>query len=328
MLPADLEPAPYRFGVALGGGTARAFAHVGVLNVLDEAGVGPDVLAGTSFGALIAAHYALYADVEKLLRWTESFPAGELWRQGLDFGLHRAALVEGGRVEGWLERTLFHGATFADLKRPLHITCTDVDTGELVVLRHGSLAQAVRASCALPLITRAVEVGGRTLIDGGFAAPVPVAPLLREAGLVLGVHTGISAEKARSIRLFRRLHASRFGGWWHQRFLHAPGRTYGTLLRGLARAGASYSQDVCSQNIYSQGVYSQDVYSQSAGVPHEVLFLRINPAVAWWDLHRAAEAVATGERAARRALPELEARLTPVEPTVTEPPLQTLQGAS
>jgi NTE family protein len=310
MPPASL-PTPYRFGVALGGGTARAFAHVGVLNVLDEAGMRPDVLSGTSFGALIAAHYALYGDAEALRRWTETFPAGEVWRQGLDFGLHRAALVEGGRVEGWLERTLFHGATFADLRRPLHITCTDVDTGELVVLRHGSLARAVRASCALPAVTRAVEVGGRTLIDGGFVSPVPVAPLLREAGLVLGVHTGIAVEKAWAIRLFRQLHASRFGGWWHQRFLRAPGHPYGTLLRGLARAGASYSGDF---------------YTQSAGVPREVFFVRVNPPVAWWDLHRAAEAADAGERAARRVLPELAAHLKPAEPDTLLQPI--FQGAS
>jgi predicted acylesterase/phospholipase RssA len=302
-MPSTSLPASHRFGVALGGGTARAFAHVGVLSVLDEAGVRPDVLSGTSFGALIAAHYALYGDAEALRRWTETFPARELWRQGLDFGLHHAALVEGGRVEGWLERTLFHGATFADLRRPLHITCTDVDTGELVVLRHGSLARAVRASCALPAVTRAVEVGGRTLIDGGFASPVPVAPLLREAGFVLGVHTGIAAEKAQLIRLFRRLHASRFGGWWHRRFLRAPGHPYGTLLRGLARAGASYSGD-----------FYEGFYGQSAGMPHEVFFVRVDPPVAWWDLHRAAEAAAAGERAARRALPELAARLKPAEP--------------
>lgn len=280
---------PHRLGVALGGGTARAFAHVGVLRVLDEAGTPPDVLAGTSFGALVAAHYALHADAAKLWRWAETFPAGEVWRQGLDFGLHRAALVEGGRVEGWLERTLFHGATFADLKTPLHVTCTDVNTGEPVVLHSGSLARAVRASCALPLVTRAVRVGPHTLIDGGFVSPVPVTPLLTEADLVMGVHTGITVEKARSVQLFRRFHASSLGAWWHRRFLAAPEGDYGTLLRGLARAGASYSRDLT--------------------FAPETLLLRIDPGVAWWDLHRAEEAAAAGEQAMRAALPELTERL-------------------
>ncbi len=282
-------PLPHRFGVALGGGTARAFAHVGVLKVLDEAGAPPDVISGTSFGALVAAHYALHKDAAALWRWAETFPAGDMWRQGLDFGLHRAALVEGGRVEGWLERTLFGGATFADTKLPLHITCTDVDTGELVVLRHGSLARAVRASCALPAITRAVEVGGRRLIDGGFVSPVPVTPLAGEAELVLGVHTGVAAEKVRAIQLFRQLHASSFGSWWHRRFLAAPGHAYGTLLRGLARAGASYTQTL----EFEPGV----------------LLLRVDPPVAWWDLHRAAAGARAGEEAMRRALPELTRRL-------------------
>ncbi len=288
---------PHRFGVALGGGTARAFAHVGVLKVLDEAGRPPDVLAGTSFGALIAAHYALYGDTEALWTWAERFPAAQLWRQGLDFGLHRAALIEGGRVEGWLERTLFHGATFADLKRPLLVTCTDVDTGELVVLRHGPLARAVRASCALPVVTRALVVGERTLIDGGFVSPVPVHPLLAEADHVLGVHVGVAVEKARSIQLLRRVHASPFGSRWHKRFLGAPSGAYGTLLRSLARASASYTQEMHS-------------------LP-EALMLRVNPPVAWWDLHRAVAAARVGEEAMRRALPALAAFPSPAEPLRT-----------
>ena len=294
------------FGFALGGGTARAFAHVGVLKVLDEAGLAPDVLSGTSFGALIAAHYALYQDAPALWRWAETFPAGVVWRQGLDFGLHRAALVEGGRIEGWLERTLFHGATFSDLQLPLHITCTDVDTGELVVLRHGSLARAVRASCALPVVTRAVEVGGRRLIDGGFVSPVPITPLLAEAEVVMGVHTGIAAEKAKAIQLFRQLHTTRFGGWWHRRFLSAPTHAYGTLLRGLARAGASYAH--------------------SLEVVPEAILLRVDPPIAWWDLHRAQEGARAGERATQRALPELRARLAASpKPGLNAEPLRYLE---
>jgi NTE family protein len=280
---------PYRFGLALGGGTARAFAHVGVLDVLAEAGLAPDIVSGTSFGALIAAHYALFADTEKLLHWTHDFPTLEVWEQGLDFGLHRAALVEGGRVERWLERTLFHGATFADLKLPLRVTCMDVDTGELVVLERGSLAGAVRASCALPVLTRPVVVEGRTLIDGGFVSPVPLAPLLEDTEVVLGVHTGIAIEQARTVQLYRNLHASSFGSWWHRRFLHAPQHSWGTLLRALARAGTSYAT--------------------ALSFAPEALLLRTAPPIAWWDFHRRARAVEAGQGAMRRALPALRAKL-------------------
>ena len=294
-----LEPASPRFGVALGGGTARAFAHVGVLKVLADAGLSPDVLAGTSFGALIAAHYALYQNADKLTRWAETFPAREVWGHGLDFGLHRAALVEGGRIEGWLERTMFYGATFADLQLPLHITCTDIHTGELVVLNrhsyHGSIARAVRASCALPGITRAFEIEGRLLIDGGFVSPVPVTPLLNEAQFTLGVHTGIAVEQARSITRFRTFHASPVGQRWHRRFLGAPEHAYGTLLRGLARAGASYTRDPIL-----------DILE----LP-DTLLLRVDPPIAWWDLHRAVAGAEAGARAMQRALPQVQARLAP-----------------
>ena len=294
-------PQSSNLGVALGGGTARAFAHIGVLKVLAEAGLSPQVLSGTSFGALIAAHYALYRDADKLWAWAATFPARAVWQRGLDFGLHKAALVEGGRIEGWLERTLFHGATFADLRVPLHITCTDIHTGDLVVLRResyrGSLARAVRASCALPGITRAVEVEGRLLIDGGFVSPVPVTPLLGEAQFVLGVHTGIAVEEARLIQRFRAFHASPTGQRWHRQFLRAPEHAYGTLLRGLARAGASYTRDPLEE---------------LTTLP-DALLLRVDPPIAWWDLHRAAAGAAAGARAMKRTLPELQTRLTPEE---------------
>ena len=290
-------PRPSALGIALGGGTARAFAHVGVLKVLAEAGLEPNVLSGTSFGALIAAHYALYKDADKLWAWAKTFPAREVWQHGLDFGLHRAALVEGGRIEGWLERTVFHGATFADLELPLHITCTDVRTGELVVLSSesygGSIARAVRASCALPGITRAFEIEGRLLIDGGFVSPVPVTPLLTEAQFTLGVHTGIAVEKAQAIQRFRRLHASPFGQRWNSRFLGAPDHAYGTLLRGLARAGTSYTKDPLQELL---------------ALP-DALLLRVDPPIAWWDLHRAVAGAEAGERAMYHALPEVQMHL-------------------
>ncbi len=299
---------PARLGLALGGGTARAFAHIGVLKVLTEAGFSPSVLSGTSFGALIAAHYALYRDADKLWRWAETFPAREVWQQGLDFGLHRAALVEGGRIEGWLERTVFHGATFAELELPLHITCTDVRSGELVVLSRdayrGSIAKAVRASCALPGITRAFEIDGRLLIDGGFVSPVPVTPLRTEARFTLGVHTGIAVEKAESIQRFRKFHASASGQRWNSRLLSAPEHAYGTLLRGLARAGASYTRDPLNDLLE---------------LP-DALLLRVDPPINWWDFHRAVAGAEAGERAMRCALPEVQARLSgdEAEPTMAE----------
>src|SRR5690606_32629211 len=133
-----------RVGVALGGGAARGMAHVGALKALDAAGVRVDGVAGTSYGAVIAALYALGGPAVELERIIRTQDVAELWRQSVDFGLHEGALIRGTRLADWLDRKFFFGATFADARVPLAIACTDLVSGRLVVLREGSVAQAVR----------------------------------------------------------------------------------------------------------------------------------------------------------------------------------------
>ena len=277
-----------RLGVALGGGTARAYAHVGALSVLEEVRT-PDVLAGTSYGALIATLYALEPDAKKIARWASAQNMVRWWSRNLDPGLHRASLVAGERIERWLD-DLFGGATFSDTEIPLLIACTDVDTGGLVLLREGSLARAVRASCALPGLYAVPEVAGRRLIDGGFVMPVPAAPLLSTSEVVVGLHAGIEVAQARSVRLLKRWHDSSLGRTLHAKALSSTRRTSRSALRkGLAHAAASYSR--------------------AAALPSECLLVKEAPPVAWWDFHKSDLAVAAGERAMREALPELRGRL-------------------
>ena len=275
-------------GVALGGGTARAYAHVGALRVLEEAGYIPNALAGTSYGALLAALYALEPDAHKIARWASAQNMVTWWSRNLDAGFRRASLVAGEKIERWLE-TLFEGATFADTSIPLKIACTDVDTGELVLLQEGSLARAVRSSCALPGLYAVPEVAGRRLIDGGFVMPVPAAPLLATNDVIVALHAGIEVERAASIRLVKRLHASKLGRTLHARALSAASRTpWSALGKGLAHASASYSR--------------------TQPLPPECLLVKTAPPVAWWDFHKSDLAVAAGERAMRAALPALRER--------------------
>ena len=284
-----LNQKEHRLGVALGGGTARAYAHVGALHVLEKVGHVPDVLAGTSYGALIAALYALEPDAQKIARWASGQNMVTWWSRNLDAGFSRASLVAGEKIERWLD-ALFGGATFADTRLPLLIACTDVDTGELVLLSEGSLARAVRASCALPGLYAVPSVAGRRLIDGGFVMPVPAQPLLSQSEVVLALHAGIDAQRAQSIRLLKRWSGSGPVQTLHARVLRSERRhAWNALSRGLAHAAVSYSR--------------------AAAVPEECLLVRTAPPVAWWDFHKSDLAVAAGERAMRLALPELEERL-------------------
>ena len=262
---------------------------MGALRVLEEVGYSPSALAGTSYGALIAALYALEPDAQKIARWAAGQNMVRWWSRNLDAGFHRASLIAGDKIERWLEE-LFGGATFADAALPLMIACTDVDTGELVMLERGSLARAVRASCALPGLYAVPEVAGRRLIDGGFVMPVPAVPLLESSDVVVGLHAGIEVERARSISVLKRWYDSSLGQTLYTRALRSQRRTsLNGLSKGLAHAAASYSR--------------------VDALPSECLLVKTAPPVAWWDFHKSDLAVAAGERAMRAALPTLSERL-------------------
>jgi predicted acylesterase/phospholipase RssA len=271
-------------GVALGGGTARGLAHIGALKALESRGQAPGVVAGTSYGAIIAALYALGMPAMELERLVRNQNILELWATSLDFGLHRASLIHGRRLERWLDRKVFHGASFADCMMPLAIACTDVSDGGLVVLRAGSLARAVVASSALPGLFAPVTFGDRVLIDGGFVEAVPYRALRTlSPGRIIGIHAGVDPESSAIVRTLRRLSDSRLGKAWDRASARlVPTTALRSLARGISCALASYR---CDQV-----------------VPADALQVRADSDLSWWDFHRSPEAIASGERAMHLAL--------------------------
>lgn len=270
--------------VALGGGTARAMAHVGVLQALAAEGLEPAGAAGTSFGAIVAALYSLGVPLDEMEAMLTAPRARQVWAQGLDFGLHRLSLVHGRRLERWLDERLYRGATFDDLKRPLAIATTSLETGELQLVREGSIARAVIASCSLPLLFAPVRIGESWLVDGGFVEAVPFqSGLTLGDGLLLGINTGIDTEEAGMVRWLRRVRqrqwARSFSGWSISRRLSsAPGRAF----RGLGWAARSYARPQVP--------------------PAGAALLRVDPGIAWWDFHRTRQAVDAGRVTAQQWL--------------------------
>lgn len=268
-------------GLALGGGTARGAAHVGALKALEAAGEAPVAFSGTSFGAIIAAMAALGAPALEIERVVRGQNVMELWAQSLDFGLHRAALVHGERLSHWLDRKVFYGARIEDAERPLAIAATDLRTGAPVVLREGLVAEAVRASCALPGVFGSVRIGGRDLVDGGFVEPVPFAAL---AGLgparMLGIHAGLDLAGSTALTRLRWLDRSPPGGWLHRMAGRMRGRNaWSRLAIGLSLSLRSYRHD--------------------ARAPAGAQMVTVAPPIAWWDFHRSPIAIEAGERAVR-----------------------------
>ena len=193
--PIAVPPAPpplkvLNLGLALGGGAARGFAHVGVIQVLEEAGIQPDLVVGTSAGSLVAAMYASGKNSTQLRRVAETMEEAEItdWMMPI---LNRGALR--GEALARYVNTQVGNRLIEQMKMPLGIVATDLHSGEPVLFRRGNTGSAVRASSAVPAVFQPVKIGSREYVDGGLVSPVPVRQA-REMGANVVIAVDISTD--------------------------------------------------------------------------------------------------------------------------------------
>ncbi len=181
-------------GLALGGGFARGFAHLGVLQVLEQNHIPISCIAGTSVGSILGAAYASGAPLARIIATCRTLRFRDIarWR------VSRLGLASNDRLGDLIAR-VFDSRRFEDLRIPMAVVATDLSTGEPATLTHGNLVEAIRASCAFPGLFEPVEIGTRCLADGGLVAPVPTRAA-RDMGaqVVLGVSVGIQGWQQRS----------------------------------------------------------------------------------------------------------------------------------
>jgi NTE family protein len=159
-------------GLALGGGAARGWAHIGVVRALVEAGIKPDIIVGTSIGAVVGACYAA-GHLDSLEQFARSLTRRRVFGY-LDFNFAGTGLINGQRLCDQLEQHLGH-LSIEDLKPRFTAVATEIGTGHEIWLSRGHLVEAVRASYALPGIFRPVKINGRWLFDGALVNPIPVS---------------------------------------------------------------------------------------------------------------------------------------------------------
>ena len=173
--------------LALGGGFARGFAHLGVLQVLEQHCIPISCIAGTSVGSILGAAYASGTPLAKILAVCRNIRFRDIarWR------VSRLGLASNHRLRDLIEQ-VFESCDFERMKIPLAVVATDLSTGDPVVFTHGNLVDAIRASCAYPGLFEPVEIGTRCLVDGGLVAQVPTQAA-RQLGArrVLAVSLGI-----------------------------------------------------------------------------------------------------------------------------------------
>ncbi|HQV33320.1 MAG TPA: patatin-like phospholipase family protein, partial [Calditrichia bacterium] len=173
-------------GLALSGGAARGIAHIGVLQAFKENGIIPDFLAGTSIGSLVAGLFAFGIPVADILNQAEALS----WTKISSLNIPRTGFLSN-RILGEIVESQLGKVNIEDSPIPLAIVTTDISNGERVVLREGSLSEAIKASSCIPGIFTPVSINGRLLVDGFLVENVPLSPL-REMGaqITVGVNLG------------------------------------------------------------------------------------------------------------------------------------------
>ena len=179
---------PPLIGLVLGGGAARGFAHIGVIQALEEAGIRPDLVVGTSAGSVVATLYASGKSGKELQKVAESMEEASFSDWQLPF--FKPGVLKGEALARFISRQV-GGKQIQDLPMSLGVVATDLDSGRGVLFQRGDAASAVRASSAIPALFQPVLISGREYVDGGLVAPVPVQ-FARQMGAQVVIAVDIS----------------------------------------------------------------------------------------------------------------------------------------
>lgn len=176
-----------KIGLALGGGAARGFAHIGVIKMLESQGIVADYVVGTSAGAVVGSLYAAGNDAFAMQKLAQQLDENLF----ADWSLGGRGFLKGEALQDFINQHL-QRRTLEKLKKPFAVVATDLNSGERVVFRTGDAGLAVRASAAVPGVFQPTQFGGRSYVDGGLSSPVPVQAA-REMGADFVIAVDISA---------------------------------------------------------------------------------------------------------------------------------------
>ena len=179
-------------GLALGGGAARGFAHIGVIKALEANGIKPDLVVGTSAGSVIAAIYATGVSGNDLNRIAINLDEASITDWAMPFSSKFGGLIKGDALQSEINR-LVSNRPIDKMKIPLGVVSTDLKTGNSILFQRGDTGQAVRASCSVPGVFAPTIIGGREYVDGGLTAPVPVL-FAKKMGADIVIAVNISSE--------------------------------------------------------------------------------------------------------------------------------------
>lgn len=189
--PQPVQPRHVKIALALGGGAARGFAHIGVIKALEAQGIRPDIVVGTSAGSVVGAMYAAGYDGFTLQKMALDMDEASISDWAIPFFSKAPGVLKGDALQAYVNKAV-RNQPIEKLKIPFGAVATDLKTGQPILFRRGNTGQAVRASSAVPSVFQPVTIAGHTYVDGGLVAPVPVR-FAKEMGAEFIIAVNISS---------------------------------------------------------------------------------------------------------------------------------------
>jgi len=290
-----------RIGLALGSGSARGWAHIGAIRAMEARGIKPDIVCGSSVGALVGGAYAA-GDLDKLEEWVTGLAWTTILRL-MDL-TWKGGLISGNRLFNVFRSSLFEKRDIADLPVRFGAIATELATGREVWLQRGDLLDAVRASCAMPGLFAPVVREGVVLVDGGLVNPIPVS-MCRALGADIVIAVDLSWGKLGPYR--------EKGGSHEEQIAPREDPSWlGRLRKGWLERTKKATESIVVPSIFEVFNTSLDIVEQRvarsrlAGEPADVLITPLLPGFGTMEYHRAPEAIAEGRAAVARMAPLLD----------------------
>jgi NTE family protein len=312
-------------GLALGGGAARGFAHIGIVRTLIAHGIIPDVVVGTSIGAVIGGAYAT-GQLDTLEEWARSLQPRNILGY-LDIRLNGSGLIGGDKLAAQLEAAI--GQTLIeDLPLKFASVATEVRTGHEIWLTHGRIVDAMRASYALPGIFAPVLVGDRWLVDGALVNPVPVSAA-RALGAEIVIAANLSSDVfTHSTTIYSHGPSAEVTVAVEPEAAIAPAppkRGFGRLFsaeRTMKREffGSGGRPGISTVMVDAFNIMQDRITrARLAGDPPDMLITPRVGQIGWFDFHRADDLIGFGARAAERAIDSIQEAIHILAPAPSEP---------
>jgi NTE family protein len=292
-----------KIGLALGGGAARGWAHIGVIRTLVDSGIVPDIIAGTSIGAVVGGCYAAER-LDELEQFARDLTRRKVFGY-LDFNLAGSGLITGQRLCRKLEDAL-GDCSIEELKRPFTAVATEIGTGHEVWLSRGRLASAMRASYALPGIFKPVNINNRWLFDGALVNPVPVS-VCRALGARYVIAVNLNADMFGRGTVMTNLDAGVEPASADEPEVQpGGGRTMRKLIQRQLFGEGENAPGISTVMVDAFNIVQDRIArSRLAGDPPDALISPRLTGIGLFDFHRADEMIERGHLAARREIEDI-----------------------